>query len=212
MNSIEGRDSDGDNDDDDHTGTGQQRKAAAGTQGVHAHSTQEPVASNPQQVDDDGLGEAGGDPLPRGLTKGQRNDFKAIETLIASLGVSESWSGMLPRAEDFNAYSPEVQERICQWNDAFTTDESKRQDRLVDNEIRQSNLGTWISAFIFLLSIAFTFIAFMKKGNALSFGFLALPVLTMIGNLLTPVFSRSSVHDSRGNDQDDASNEAGSEG
>ncbi|MCI1223555.1 MAG: hypothetical protein LKG16_03620 [Bifidobacterium subtile] len=96
MNSIEGRDSDGDNDDDDHTGTGQQRKAAAGTQGVHAHSTQEPVASNPQQVDDDGLGEAGGDPLPRGLTKGQRNDLKVIETLIPSLGASKSCSGMLP--------------------------------------------------------------------------------------------------------------------
>lgn len=70
----------------------------------------------------------------------QPNDeelVRAISMLVQS-GISESYSGMLPRPSDFNKYPADVQERMCRWNDAFTVDESNRQNQLVKAEIDRS--------------------------------------------------------------------------
>ena len=49
---------------------------------------------------------------------------QVIATLM-QMGVSESYSGMLPKPDDLNKYPPNMQERMCRWNAAFTIDESK---------------------------------------------------------------------------------------
>ena len=108
------------------------------------------------------------------------------------MGVSESYSGMLPKPDDFNKYPINVQERMCRWNDAFTIDESKRQDRLVDAEIEQARKGMWISCMLFALAMLFCLVCFLITGSQWSFGFLAVPVVSMIVNLFEPIASRSS--------------------
>lgn len=45
------------------------------------------------------------------------------------------YSGMLPIAEHYRLYDERTRERMCRWNDAFTVDESARQNKLVENEM-----------------------------------------------------------------------------
>lgn len=56
------------------------------------------------------------------------------------MSVTQQWAGMLPPPKSFNAYSPDAQRMILDWADRQTRavfdDESKRQDRLVEAEIR----------------------------------------------------------------------------
>lgn len=106
--------------------------------------------------------------------------------------VSYMYSGLLPIADRFYEYTPEDRERICRWNDAWTIDESKRQDRLVDNEIRQSRVGTILTFVLMVFFGVLTLCSFLITGNVASFGFLAVPVLNVLGNMMKPVFSRSS--------------------
>lgn len=119
-------------------------------------------------------------------------DIPQIVAALMRMGVSESYSGMLPKPEDFNKYPVNVQERMCRWNDAFTIDESKRQDRLVDAEIDQARKGMWISGALFALAMLFGLVCFLATGSQWSFGFLAVPVVSMIVNLFEPIASRSS--------------------
>ncbi|MBW3094987.1 hypothetical protein KIH75_06500 [Bifidobacterium sp. 64T4] len=114
-----------------------------------------------------------------------------IATLM-QMGVSESYSGALPKPDDFNKYPVDVQERMCRWNDAFTTDESERQNLLVEAEIDQARKGMWISGALFLIAMLFSLIAYITTMSPWSFGFLAVPVVSMIVNLFEPVSSRSS--------------------
>ncbi|MDO4539330.1 MAG: hypothetical protein Q4B54_14285, partial [Coriobacteriales bacterium] len=62
-------------------------------------------------------------------------------TGLVAASYSYQWSGMLPAPDEFNKYDKQTRERICRWNDAFTTDESLRQDKLVANEIKQQETG-----------------------------------------------------------------------
>ena len=124
----------------------------------------------------------------------QPNDeelVRAISMLVQS-GISESYSGMLPRPSDFNKYPADIQERMCRWNDAFTVDESNRQNQLVKAEIDQSRKGMWVSAGLFAVALLMSFISFLVTSSSWSFGFLAVPVATIIANLFEPIASRSS--------------------
>jgi len=72
----------------------------------------------------------------------------AIAT-IAAASISGSWSGLLPDPDSFNQYPEWVQEKMCGWNDAFTVDESKRQDNLVSAIINDTKkVTTWSIVFI----------------------------------------------------------------
>lgn len=102
------------------------------------------------------------------------------------------YSGMLPHPSCFAAYPSEVQERICRWNDAYTTDESKRQDRLVDNEIRQQRMASVMTFVLVLLFCLLSFLAFVITRDASSFWLLSVPVANVLGNLIRPAFSKSS--------------------
>lgn len=142
---------------------------------------------------------AGGiaDAVEQELTLADAKTLQQAVSILTGLDVSDSWSGMLPRPKYFAEYPVAVQERICRWNDAFTIDESKRQDKLVDSEIAQARQSLWISAVLFAGSLVMSFIAFILTQSPWSFGFLAVPVMSVIGNMLEPVFSRSSVQTAR---------------
>ncbi len=112
--------------------------------------------------------------------------------MLIHSGISESYSGMLPRPDDFNKYPADIQERMCRWNDAFTVDESNRQDRLVEAEIDQSRRGMWASTILFVVTLLMSFISFLVTSSPWSFGFLAVPVATIIANLFEPIASKSS--------------------
>lgn len=103
-----------------------------------------------------------------------------------------SYSGALPMPEQFNAYDAETRERICRWNDASTVDESRRQDLLVENEIRQQERGALLAAVLMALFAVLSFIAFLVTRDPASFSLLSVPCLTVVGNVLKPVFSKSS--------------------
>ena len=114
-----------------------------------------------------------------------------LETIIGA-SYSRQWSGMLPSPDDFNKYDERTRERICRWNDAFTVDESARQNRLVDNEIKQQETGV---ALTFVLVLAFglaAFVSFLITREMASFGFLSVPLLNFLGNLFKSVLSKSS--------------------
>lgn len=125
------------------------------------------------------------------------------ELRVAGLGAiigaaySYQWSGMLPSPDEFNKYDEETRERICRWNDSFTVEESARQDKLVESEIKQQEQG---AAMTFVLMCFFgvaSLIAFLATGNVASFGFLSVPVINILGNLFRPVFSKSSRGDTK---------------
>lgn len=68
------------------------------------------------------------------------------------------------------------------WNDARILDESRRLDRIVDAGIKQSRVDGICS---FLLNAGFAVMsmaAFIMTGNPASFGFLAVPTITVAIN------------------------------
>ena len=153
--------------------------------------------AEPVPADEKPSRDVGDQPDENGERQGeitQPNDeelVRAISMLVQS-GISESYSGMLPRPSDFNKYPADVQERMCRWNDAFTVDESNRQNQLVKAEIDQSRKGMWVSAGLFAVALLMSFISFLATSSPWSFGFLAVPVATIIANLFEPIASRSS--------------------
>ena len=73
---------------------------------------------------------------------------------------------------------------------AVFDDESKRQDKPVEAEIRQGLVGQMLSAFVILASITASAVAGIMTGNAaMSGAFLILPFTTIIGQLVRPVLS-----------------------
>ena len=100
----------------------------------------------------------------------------------------------MPHPKSFNAYNAEAQRMILDCADSQTSavfdDESKRQDKLVEAEIRQGLVGQMLSAFVILASITASAVAGIMTGNAaMSGAFLILPFTTIIGQLFRPVLS-----------------------
>ncbi|MFU0538259.1 hypothetical protein ACMZ79_01005 [Gardnerella vaginalis] len=133
------------------------------------------------------------------------NDIKTINSLSledkqASLialkalqeGSSAEWSGILPDPQSFNLYPENVQERMLNQADAFTVDESKRQDKLVKAEIETSKRNTWISAALFVLCLLSGLTAFLITNNQWSWTPLALPAISFLKDLIAPIKSHSS--------------------
>lgn len=92
------------------------------------------------------------------------------------------FSGALPPPDIYYAYEPEDRERMCRWNDSGTVDESRRQDEIVAAEIKQ---GARSQLFSFVLNMSFlaaSFASFVLTQNPASFGFLAVPGLTVAVN------------------------------
>lgn len=104
------------------------------------------------------------------------------------------WGGPLPAPGSLKQYDQSVQEKIVEWADRRVTaiydDESRRQDKLVEAEIRQGRNGQAASIAIMILALLLAAIVGVSTGNAVMSGaFLLLPFATIISNLFKPVAS-----------------------
>jgi hypothetical protein len=103
---------------------------------------------------------------------------------------------MLPPPGDFNQYEPDVRERMMRWNDATTVDESHRQDRLVDEQIRQARLCPTRSLVVVLAAMILAAVSVFGFNNTLGAAiFMAAPLFLFAQRLLGSVRSRSSSHE-----------------
>lgn len=95
---------------------------------------------------------------------------------------NSSWSGLLPDPDSFLKYPESVQESIVSWTNAQILDESKRQDKLVEATIKQipreSTLSFVLNAGFAIISL----IAFLVTKDPASFGFLAVPGISVVFN------------------------------
>lgn len=105
-----------------------------------------------------------------------------MRELLAEAMLVKGWSGLLPDPESFLQYPESVQERMMSWNDAKIIDESKRLDKLVDADIRQSSVDSLMSFLINIVFALISFLAFVITGNPASFGFLAVPGVSIAIN------------------------------
>lgn len=78
------------------------------------------------------------------------------------------------------------------WNDAWTIDESKRQDRLVEAEIRESKWSPWRSFVVVVLAMGAALYCGSLELNELGIAFIAAPVAVYATSQITRVFSASS--------------------
>lgn len=109
------------------------------------------------------------------------------------LSTSSSWSGMLPPPDDFAKYPQAVQERMMRWNDAWTTDESARQDKLVDAQVQQAAKGPRRALIVVLTAFALAAVSqWVFQSTVLAVAFLGAPILLFASNLIQGVTSRSS--------------------
>ncbi|KFI65745.1 hypothetical protein [Bifidobacterium cuniculi] len=167
---------------------------------VDAEGAEAPTQTGPIQDGDADTQGSGKQELDKAVSD------KDVVELLQLLGLSESYSGLLPQPKFFNQYPKDVQERMCRWNDAFTVDESKRQDRLVDAEIDQGKKSMWISAILFGICIIVSLVCFLVTKDAWSIAFLSVPVVSMVLNIFVPVGSKSSRDkSSRGRSEDSSS-------
>lgn len=79
------------------------------------------------------------------------------------------------------------------WNDARIIDESKRLDAAVDALITQKNKAQWMAFSVNVLFLIATFLSFVWTGSPASFGFLAVPGVSIAFNIVRD--SRSGEHD-----------------
>lgn len=73
------------------------------------------------------------------------------------------------------------------WNDAQILDESKRSDRLMNAAVSHARTSLVLSGAIQILSLLATFVAFIVTESALSFGFLTVPVASIVINVVIKV-------------------------
>lgn len=98
-----------------------------------------------------------------------------------------SYSGQLPPPNIFYAFEEDVRERMCRWVDSFTVDESARQDRALDETIKNSNRSQYFNFVFNGAIVVLTFVAFLMTGDAAAFlGFL-LPGISVISNVYIEV-------------------------
>lgn len=115
----------------------------------------------------------------------------AIEE-ISSRIVGEAWVGALPHPDVFRQYDKDVQERMLQWNDAGTTDESRRQDKLVDAQIEQAKTGQGAAIFFLAMCIIASCVSFFVfKNNIAGLAFFSLPLLGVIKEFLQAITRNS---------------------
>ena len=100
-----------------------------------------------------------------------------------SIGYFSSWSGLLPRPDDFMQYPDDARKSIVLWNNAMILDESARADRLTDAAIKQSKVELILNFVVNVVFALASLVAFVVTGDVLSFGFLAIPAVSIVINL-----------------------------
>ena len=117
----------------------------------------------------------------------QTNNSKAELVTLAL----QSWSGILPPPEYFNAYDEKAKEYIYKWVDALIIDESKREEKIVKTRAISDLLSALFNlAIVIIIGVSFT----ITRDPAI-FGLLSLPLFTACINI---VF----VHKDKDNEKD----------
>ncbi|WP_292700402.1 hypothetical protein [Microbacterium sp. 69-10] len=114
--------------------------------------------------------------------------IELIERGEIQLTRSENYSGLIPHPAHWERFDPETRERILRMSEAFTTDESRRRDQLVDAEISESRNGRR-NAFLIMggsLIAALTSVLTLQNGIGVTAAgiFLAVPVATVIRDFI----------------------------
>lgn len=107
----------------------------------------------------------------------------------------QEYDSLLPPANQFNAYSPEAQKALIDFANrqvkAAFDDESARQDKLAEAEIKQGNRGLVGGVIIILADIVGAVIAGAISGNwGIVSAFMLLPIAAVIGNIYKPTRSK----------------------
>lgn len=106
--------------------------------------------------------------------------------------MSVAYSGMLPHPSIYKMYDDETRERMCRWNDAYTIDESKRQDKFVDSEIKARNRAQWISTLLMVAAFVCAIVTYaLYQNTVLSCAFIAVPFITVLANGIQAVKPKS---------------------
>lgn len=118
------------------------------------------------------------------LTLPAEGQEELLDSLAINLSREEVWSGLLPDPDSFGRYPEDVQKHIVAWNDAQILDESKRNDKLVEAFIKDKRRGVVVSFLINFLFLAAAFVSFIFTHDPASFGFLAVPGVTIAINVI----------------------------
>lgn len=93
------------------------------------------------------------------------------------------WSGELPDPDSFSRYPEYAQRAMVDWNNARTIDESNRLDKIVDASTKGAAREQWLTFVLNLSFAAMTLIAFVITGDVVSFGFMAVPAISIFVNV-----------------------------
>lgn len=117
-----------------------------------------------------------------------------LESLISSYSINLITSGPIPNSAEFNAYPSYVQNKIIEWHDceikAFCSEESERQNRLVDAEIRTQTRNQWLSFIVDLVLILTPIVAFCITNNPKVFWAYTILGASIIGNVIININSK----------------------
>lgn len=72
---------------------------------------------------------------------------------------------------------------MVDWNNARTIDESNRLDKIVDASTKCVAREQWFTFVLNLSFAAMTLVAFVMTGNVVSFGFMAVPAISIFVNV-----------------------------
>lgn len=90
------------------------------------------------------------------------------------------------------------------WNDAWTVDESARQDKLVEAQVEQADKGPRRALIVVLSAFALSAVSgWVFKNTAVALAFVGAPILLFASSLIRGVSSRSSkAHDRQASEKD----------
>lgn len=129
------------------------------------------------------------------LSPERREDLQHILFSLVQ-GSASSWSAPLPEAPDFYKYEPADRERMMRWNDAGTSDESARQDKLVAARIAEATAGPRRAVFVVLVCLALAAVgAFWLRSVAIAGLFLSPPLLMFAQQLAASVIGTNANND-----------------
>lgn len=163
---------------------GQQQEFRKAQEGIEGKDVEEREVAAGCRCDDDGIGEEEAGEIARRVIE-DIPDSELREIVLGSLqlGRVHQWVGLLPDPDSFNRYPERAQDKMISWNDAQILDESKRNDRLTDAQIKFKGRGQAMTFLLNALFAVLSFAAFVITRDPASFTLLAVPGVTIAVNV-----------------------------
>ena len=162
---------------------GLQPEASRNSQGI---PKQDDESSRPE-IEGGGIGKREGS-IDQAVIDSEEVTEREIERAFSAVQMS---SGPIPDADMYLKYPLEVQKKIIEWQDrqikAMFDDESIRQNKLVDGEIKPGNVGQWLSFAINSFIVVGALIAFVMTGNANVFWSYTILGASVVGNVVVHI-------------------------